>query len=126
MRNWTILGPSLLVFAGTVAYASSTPDEKLEKEIGGWVASPPERCIDMRKVTSTNVYGDAMLFKVRSAIKYRTDSSGCPAQRVGLTIVTNSDHGRLCSGDVVGLQDLENGTVEGSCAVGEFMPYRRP
>lgn len=126
VRNLPLLGVALAAAGiGTIAYAAS-PDEKLDKEIGGWSAGAPERCIDLRRVTATAAFGDTMLFKVRSSIKYRTDSAGCPAARVGLTIVAEHDHNRLCSGDVVSLQDLDNDIVEGSCAVGEFTPYRRP
>ena len=125
MKSLAYLG-AVLALGSTVAIAASTPQERLDKEIGGWVAGPPERCIDLRRVTATAAYGDTMLFKVRSSTKYRTDSAGCPAQRVGLTVVTNPDHTRLCSGDAVGLEDLDNGITEGSCQVGEFTPYRRP
>ena len=124
MNRFAYLGAALAL-GSTMAIAASTPQERLDKEIGGWMAGPPERCIDLRRVTATAAYGDTMLFKVRSSIKYRTESSGCPAQRVGLTITTNSDHGKLCSGDVVGLQDIDNDMIEGSCQIGEFTPYRR-
>lgn len=112
--------------AASVVYAASrTPAEELDREIGSWVAGPPQGCIDLRRVTASRALGDTMLFKVRSAIKYRTDSPGCPAAKIGATLVTNPDNSHLCKGDIVGLVDLDNGIQEGSCAVGEFIPYKR-
>jgi hypothetical protein len=110
----------------TAVYAASrTPAEELDREIGTWVAGTPQECIDLRKVTASRALGDTMLFKVRSAVKYRTSSPACPSMRVGLTLVTNPDSIHLCKGDAVGLVDLDNGIEEGSCAVGEFVPYTR-
>ena len=124
MKTLAYVGAALTL-GSTMAIAASTPQERIDKELGGWVAGPPERCVDLRKITATAAYGDTMLFKVRSAIKYRTQSTGCPAARVGLSIVTNTDYAKLCSGDAVGLMDLENDMVAGSCMVGEFTPFRR-
>ena len=115
----------LAVAVSTIALAAKSPEEQLEKELGGWVAGESVQCIQLRRITASRAMGDTLLFKVRSSIKYRTDSVGCPADRVGLTLVTNPDNVRLCKGDVVGLYDLENDIHEGSCQVGEFTPYTR-
>jgi hypothetical protein len=123
--NWKLIVGVATVGAGSILYASTTPAQALEKEIGNWVAGPPQRCIDMRFVTDSRALGDTMLFKVRSAVKYRTDSIGCPTTSVGMTLVTNRSHNVLCKGDIVGLVDLENGIEKGACHVGEFTPYRR-
>jgi hypothetical protein len=112
--------------AASVLYAATrTPTEELNGEIGTWIAGSPQQCIDLRRVTASRALGDTMLFKVRSAIKYRTTSPGCPSAKVGATLVTNPDSVHLCKGDIVGLVDLENGMQEGSCEVGEFTPYTR-
>lgn len=66
-----------------------------------------------------------MLFKVRSALKYKTSSPGCRSAKVGATLVTNPNRIHLCKGDIVALVDVENGIQEGSCDVGEFTPYTR-
>lgn len=125
--HWKFLVAGLFAAgAASVVYAASrTPAEELDREIGSWVAGPPQECIDLRRVTASRALGDTMLFKVRSAIKYRTDSPGCPAAKIGATLVTNPDSSHLCKGDIVGLVDLDNGIQEGSCAVGEFIPYKR-
>jgi hypothetical protein len=112
--------------AASALYAATrTPAEELDKEIGSWVAGAPQECIDLRRVTASRALGETMLFKVRSAIKYRTDSPGCPAAKVGASLVTNPNSVHLCKGDIVGLVDIENGIQEGSCEVGEFTPYKR-
>jgi hypothetical protein len=121
-----IVSIGLMAGAASALYAASrTPAEEMDREIGTWVAGPPQECIDLRKVSASRALGDEMLFKVRSAIKYRTSSVGCPAAKVGATLVTNPNSIRLCKGDPVGLVDVENGIQEGSCQVGEFVPYKR-
>jgi len=126
MRLKIVAAGVLAAGTASILYAATrTPAEELDKEIGTWVAGPPQECIDLRTVTASTALGDTMLFKVRSAIKYRTDSLGCPAAKVGATLVTNPDSVHLCKGDVVGLVDLDNDMHEGSCQVGEFIPYKR-
>ena len=125
MKKAYIAAGLLAVAGSTIAFAAKSPQELLEKEIGGWIAGEPVQCIQLRRITASRAMGDTLLFKVRSSIKYRTDSIGCPADRVGLTLITNPDNVRLCKGDVVGLYDLENDIHEGSCQVGDFTPYTR-
>lgn len=124
--NWKLFAVGVAaVGAGSILYAATTPAQALEKEIGGWVAGAPQRCIDMRFVSGSRALGNTMLFKVRSAIKYRTETRGCPADSAGLTLVTNRSHHLMCQGDTVGLVALESGIEKGACQVGEFTPYRR-
>jgi len=125
MKKAYVLAGLLAVAGSTIAIAAKSPEEQLEKELGGWVAGEPVRCIPMRRITASAALGDTMLFKVRSSIKYRTSTVGCPARRVGLTLMTNPGSTNLCKGDVVGLWDLENDIQEDSCQVGEFTPYTR-
>jgi hypothetical protein len=120
-----VLAGLLAVAGSTIAIAGTSPEEALEKELGGWVAGEPVQCIPLRRITGSRALGDTMLFKVRSSIKYRTSSVGCPAQRVGLTLMTNPGSTNLCKGDVVGMWDLANDIQEDSCQVGNFTPYRR-
>ena len=125
MKNACIAAGLLAVAGSTIAFAAKSPEQALEKELGGWVAGEPVRCIPLRRITASRALGDVMLFKVRSSIKYRTPTVGCPAQRVGLTLMTNPGSTNLCKGDVVGMWDLENDIQEDSCQVGEFTPYTR-
>lgn len=125
MKNAYVAAGLLAAAVSTIAFAAKSPEEQLEKELGGWVAGEAVQCIPLRRITASRALGDVMLFKVRSSIKYRTSTVGCPAQRVGLTLMTNPGSTNLCKGDVVGMWDLENDIQEDSCQVGEFTPYRR-
>jgi hypothetical protein len=124
MKAYVVAG-LLAVLGSTIAIAAKSPEENLAKELDGWVAGAPVQCIPLRRITATRAMGDTMLFKVRSSIKYRTPSIGCPAQRVGITLMTNPGSTNLCKGDAVGMWDLENDIQEDSCQVGEFTPYTR-
>ena len=126
MRKWLVGLAGVAAGAASMAYAAKSNEERLQRELDGWVvAGPAERCIDLRRITATAAYGDTILFKIRSSTKYRTQSPGCPAARVGLTVIAESRHGRICAGDQVMLGDLDNDITEGSCSVGAFTPYKR-
>jgi hypothetical protein len=126
MRSVFVAAGVVTVGAASILYAATrTPDEDLDRELGAWVAGAPQECIDLRRVTASRALGDTMLFKVRSVVKYRTNSLGCPGAKVGATLVTNPSSIHLCKGDIVGLVDLDNGFQEGSCEVGDFTPYTR-
>ena len=38
-------------------------------------------------------------------------------------LVTKSSGTGLCRGDIAYVQDVSNGTIVGSCAIGDFVPY---
>ena len=125
MRLNIVVAGAIAAGAASILYARAQAEE-FDRELGDWVvAGPPQECIDLRKVTATRAIGGTMLFKVRSSIKYRADSAGCPAAGVASSVVMDHDNVHLCKGDTVGLQDLENEIPEGSCQVGEFVPYKR-
>jgi hypothetical protein len=92
---------SLVLLASTpTVIAKEDADREFHKLFDGRVAEMPVRCVDLRR--------------------------GCPAARVGLTLLTNpSLDVKLCEGDVVGLVDLNTNVAAGSCRLGPWTPYRK-
>ena len=123
---------SRILLAGLVAAGVATalfaarpaPIEALHDELGNRIAGPPQRCVELRRITATRALGKDLLFMEGSAVKFHTVSPACPASR-GFALVTSTSYGRLCKGDLVGFIDVESGIEKGSCEVGEFTPYRR-
>jgi hypothetical protein len=70
---------------------------------------------------------DTVLFRQNSKLVYRADlRGGCPRLGSGAyALKTNRFGGTgLCSGEIVELVDLQQGFTVGSCAFGDFVPYR--
>jgi hypothetical protein len=112
-------GAASILFA-----AKPLPSDALHAELLNRVAGPPQRCVELRRITATRALGKDLLFMEGSAVKFHTISPACPDSR-GFALVTSTSYGRLCKGDLVGFIDVESGIEKGSCEVGEFTPYRR-
>jgi hypothetical protein len=134
------LACSVLILAATACTAS--PREKarsaaveagnaqrLEQRLAGYSAGQSTDCLQPFESSraSTESIGSTILYRVNSKLIYRNDTTGgCEAIGHGDFIVTRSPVGRLCRGDIG--QTFQQGTriPTGSCALGAFIPYRKP
>lgn len=120
---------SLVLLASTpTVIAKEDADREFHKLFDGRVAEMPVRCVDLRRVFGIRVVGTSTIIaKQNASLLYRNDPvNGCPAARVGLTLLTNpSLDVKLCEGDVVGLVDLNTNVAAGSCRLGPWTPYRK-
>lgn len=122
------LSSVILVALIPSALAKEDPQREFQKLFDGRVAEAPVRCVDLRRVFGMRVVGaSTIIAKQNASLFYRNDPvNGCPAAKVGLTLVTNANHGdKLCEGDVVGLVNLDNGVQAGACRLGPWTPFRR-
>lgn len=109
--------------------AISALDEKGQKAAKRYlkdrVASNPVSCIPQTRLRrSTAASDDVLLYDDGATIYVNTPYLGCPGAR-GNAMISSTPAGRLCSGDIVLVQDLIAGVQLGSCSLGEFVPFRK-
>ena len=89
------------------------------------VAGDPVDCIPRTRLRrSTAASDDVLLYDDGSVVYVNTPYLGCPRARDN-TMISQTPVGRLCSGDIVLVQDMRIGVPLGSCALSEFVPYRK-
>lgn len=89
------------------------------------VAGEPVACIPRNRLRRSTAAGDDVLLYDDGAVVYvNAPYSGCPGAR-GNALVTVSPIGRLCSGDIIQVQNLFAGVPLTSCALNEFIPFRK-
>ena len=97
-----------------------------EKLLAGKTPGPPQNCIDTRWARpQLTAYKGKLLYRVSNKLVYVTDTGGgCEAVTRGDTIVTRQLQTQLCRGDIAQTVNLPARIPSGSCAMGEFVPYR--
>jgi hypothetical protein len=97
-----------------------------DRMLAGKVAGPPEQCLPtFRSSDMVAIDENTILFRDGSAVYVNHPPGGCNRLgRGGYALVTRNFGPRLCRGDIATVADLSTGTVAGSCALGEFIPYR--
>ena len=112
------------------AAAPSIKEQKiLAKQLNGLVAGEPERCIDIELARNpVRVSDNVLLYKVSRNFVYKnTLRASCPGlNNESDIIVTKTFAGQLCRNDRIELVDRVSGIPGSVCAVGEFVPYRKP
>lgn len=89
------------------------------------VAGDPVQCIPRTRLRrSTAASDDVLLYDDGSTVYVNTPYLGCPRARDN-TMISSTPIGRLCSGDIVQVQDLRINVPLGSCALGAFVPFKQ-
>lgn len=102
---------------------------ELATELAGLVPGQPEACMPQpaRVQSTTRGYGSTIVYRVSSTVKFRNDTTGgCENVGRGNFFVTQNPLARSCRGDIVQVFDPQTRVPLGSCALGDFVPYRRP
>ena len=127
-----IAGISLLAIAAActpVAPAELTAGEQseLSAALAGRSAGAAASCVTQRTLRGNRSIGEgAILFESHGGMVYvNRPAGGCPSLEPGKTLLTRNSGMQLCRGDVVTVVDAFSGTHYGSCALGDFTPYRR-
>lgn len=130
MRMSVFLLPILLAgCAGTYEPAplSEKQAAKLEKALEGRVPGEKVNCISQFTRANMTVISDNVLLYRAGSVIYRNDLIGsCAGLTRGDTLITRSFGSQLCRGDIARTANLQAGFQTGSCALGDFTPYRKP
>jgi hypothetical protein len=115
--------------AERAASARADVQAELDRELAGLTPGERQACFPLpgRQQTSSEVFGSTILYRAGRNLKIRNDTTGgCEnARRGNDTLVTVSPSSRLCRGDIVRTVDRVSGFQTGSCALGDFVSYRR-
>ena len=126
--------PAALLLVGSAALSADSYRARQEardaaalaKALDGLTPGKAMTCIDPRRVNETQRIGDKILYKTSRHELYVTDTGGgCFGLRNGDAIITKSYSGQFCRGDIVRTVDLPAHIPSGSCAFGDFVPYRK-
>lgn len=130
--------PSLIVLvllAGCAADARTTDRAakeaadnaaKLAKALDGLTPGDPQLCIPQTLTRyNTEVIGDTILYKVNRRLIYRNATTGgCERAAYGDTLVSQNSGSQLCKGQIIATVNFTTRYNSGSCALGQFVPYR--
>ena len=127
---------SLLVIAAAVAGCTTAPqpmsrtakaEARLDRLLAGRQAGPAVDCVSTFRANDMITIDDNTVVFKDGARLYRNDFQGGSCSGLGsgnYAFVTKTFNGnRLCRGDIAKIQDVGNGTVVGSCVLGDFVPY---
>ena len=129
----------LLVAAAVLAGCASTPAEraheqaaaattqqKLDARLAGYTPGQPVDCINDYPTSHSEAFGSKILYSFSRDTLYVNDTTGgCESMQNGDYLVTVSNSGRLCSGDIGRTFQPDTRVPTGSCALGRFTPYQR-
>ena len=119
---------AVLLTAGPVQAAPRlAPEARLARALEGRVAGEPVDCIDLRRVSSSQIIEDtAILYDAGSTIYVNRPRMGRESLDRWETLVTRTHSSNLCSVDTVHLYDPSSRISTGFVFLGEFVPYRKP
>lgn len=131
MRKWIGLVP-LALAACSGSYTPTPLTEKqtaqLDKALAGLVPGEKTSCINREAQTNfTVISGNTLLYRVSKKLVYKNDLIGsCNGLARGDTMIVRTWGSQYCRGDITTSADLQTGMNTGSCALGDFTPYRAP
>ena len=100
---------------------------RLDADLAGFTAEKPMNCVPSRDLRGPEAYGDhSLIFRAGRDLIYRNDTIGsCRGVRRGEALIIRQTSSQMCAGDMAHTADLVAGFETGSCALGQFIPYRR-
>lgn len=129
MRSWIFLVPVLLAgCSGTYEPPRLTDKQtsELERALAGKVAGEKVSCVYRDRQTNlTAISNNVLLYRVSRNLVYRNDLIGsCSGLERGDTLIIRTYGSQYCRGDMATSANLVSGIMTGSCALGDFTPYR--
>lgn len=109
--------------------AIASLDERGQKIAGTYlkdrVAGTPVSCLPQTRLRRSTAAGDeVLLYDTGSVVYVNSPYLGCPRARDN-AMISVSPMARLCSGDIVQVQDLLARAPLGSCTLNKFVPFRK-
>ena len=122
--------PALLLFIAIGACATvpqeTGPDPKLAAATAGLVVGKPKHCIRLDEAVGSEVVRSGIIYRTSRRLTYVNIAPGCGSVRSDDIMINEVHSSELCRGDIVRFADRTSGFTSGSCALGDFVPYRRP
>ena len=128
----------LLAAAATSLVACETTDSQpqqrsaqaqatYDRMLAGKTAGRAEKCLPLQRSNDMVVIDDDTILYRDGRTTYVNQPLGsCNLLgRGSYALLTRSSGSQLCRGDIASVVDASTGTTVGSCALGDFVPYRR-
>ena len=107
--------------------AAVSTQQRLDARLAGLSPGPQTDCIIQFPAVHSEPYGAKIVYVVGRKLVYVNDTGGgCESMDRGDYLVTVSNGGRLCRGDIGRTFQTGSNIPTGSCALGSFTPYSRP
>ena len=105
---------------------SAEAQAEFQKLTAGKVAGQPISCLpSYRRGEMVTIDDGTVAFKNGQTVYVNKLIGECSGLDNGfLTLVTNSSGPGLCRGDIARVADARTGMTYGSCAIGDFVPYK--
>ncbi len=105
---------------------SARAQQTYDKALAGKVPGQPVRCLPtFRSNDMVPIDENVILFRDGRTVYVNHPLGSCYGLgRFNNTLVTRTLGGNLCRGDLATVVDLTTGVHAGSCALGDFVPYR--
>ncbi len=126
----------MLTIAVTAMAACATASEPVQRSarmqqtydrlLAGKVAGKPESCLPTYRSNDMTVIDDhTILVRDGRTVYVNNPPGGCMnLHQSGRALVTRNVGPQLCRGDIGTVVDNTSGVTVGSCALGDFVPYR--
>ena len=97
-----------------------------EHALAGKTAGRAEKCLPLIRSRDMDRIDDStILFRDGSTVYVNTTLGACNNMaNQSYALVTRNVGPQLCRGDIATVTDMTSGITVGSCALGDFMPYR--
>ena len=126
-----LAGGALIAAAAPAARGDRAADEqkvqaKLAARLAGYTPGRPTDCLINYPDVHTTGYGSRIVYEVNRHLLYVNQTTGgCEGLANGDILVTDSEEGRPCRGDIARTFEPVPHVPTGSCALGAFTPYER-
>ena len=107
---------------------SASQQQSFDKALAGKVAGKAESCLPLQRSNDMVVIDDnTILYRDGRTTYVNKPLGGCNNLGNGsYALVTRSQGSQLCRGDIAQVTDMTTGVTVGSCALGDFVPFRPP
>ena len=105
---------------------SASQQQSYDKLLAGKVPGKAESCLPLyRSNDMTVIDDDTILYRDGRTTYVNKPLGGCNNLGNGsYALVTHSTGSQLCRGDIAQVRDMTSGMTVGSCALGDFVPYK--
>lgn len=109
------------------ATRSAEAQAEFQKLTAGMAPGKPISCLPHRRAGNMIPIDDrTIVFKDGNRVYVNHVIGECALLKSGFyTLVTRSSGIGLCRGDIADVADVSTGSVVGSCAIGDWVPYTR-
>jgi hypothetical protein len=129
------LAPGMLAFAALCGCTAQpeppiTPKEQasLDAALAGRTARPPVTCVSQHLLRGNRGFGEGVILfegPTGRTVYVNRPPGGCPELNPFRALRIKTTTGQLCRGDIVTVFDATSGIEYGSCALGDFVEYRK-